>query len=64
MAGPRAFTLSVPVEHLGDLAALCDAAGWRWRDTGERVASDAGPDAEAVVVVTVPAPDARVALLA
>lgn len=49
------FRLTVPVGALASFAALCHAAGWAWNDTGERITSDDGWDAEAVVAVAVPA---------
>lgn len=52
----RTFRLSVPTEDLEAFRLAADAVGWSVEDTGDRVSTDDGEDAEAVLVVTARAP--------
>lgn len=42
-------SLTVPTTHLRELTRRLTAAGFTILDTGERVATDAGPEAEATL---------------
>ena len=42
-------TVTLPTPHLADFMARMSRAGFLVLDTGERVATDGGPDAEATV---------------
>jgi hypothetical protein len=55
MSHPRNIPLTVPIDRVNDFLALARKAGWHVEDTGDRVMTDAGPEAEAVLVlVTAP----------
>lgn len=49
--GPMAFetTVTLPTPHLPDFMLRMTKAGFLVLDTGERVATESGPDAEATV---------------
>jgi len=46
---PFETTLSVPTRHVGELMSRLAGAGFLILDTGERLATDDGPDAEATL---------------
>jgi hypothetical protein len=45
------FRLSLPTADVPAFLARCEGARWRAVDTGERIMTDEGPDAEAVLLV-------------
>lgn len=45
------FRLTLPREDVAAFLAACEEAEWYAFDTGERVMTDDGPDAEAVLLV-------------
>lgn len=45
------FRLTLPTSDVADFLAYCEASEWYAYDTGERVMTDEGPDAEAVLLV-------------
>jgi hypothetical protein len=45
------FRLSLPTADIPAFLARCQGAHWRATDTGERIMTDDGPDAEAVLLV-------------
>lgn len=47
----RSFRVSVPADDADAFVDACRAAAWRALDTGERIMTDDGPDAEAVLTV-------------
>lgn len=51
MESGRVFRLSVCAQDVSRFVAACEAAGWHACDTGERIMTDDGPDAEAVLLV-------------
>lgn len=51
----KTVTLSVRTDDLDAFVTACIEAGWLLEDTGDRVMTDEGPEAEAVVRVTIPA---------
>lgn len=56
-ANSQVFRLSLPARDVQAFLDECQAAEWYAFDTGERVMTDEGPDAEAVLLVE-PAPRA------
>ncbi|HWG91635.1 MAG TPA: hypothetical protein VNZ52_12370 [Candidatus Thermoplasmatota archaeon] len=46
--------MTVRADDLGNFVDACSEAGWLFEDTGERVMTDEGPDAEAVIRITIP----------
>ena len=54
-ASNRIFRLSLPTRDVAAFLEECQASEWYACDTGERVMTDEGPDAEAVLLVE-PAP--------
>ncbi|HWG91634.1 MAG TPA: hypothetical protein VNZ52_12365 [Candidatus Thermoplasmatota archaeon] len=55
MATDRHIRMSVTTDDLTLLVDSCSRVGWHIHDTGERIATDDGPEGEAVVIVRVPA---------
>jgi hypothetical protein len=47
----RVFRITVPSTDVQHFLGECEAASWFAYDTGERVMTDEGPDAEAVLLV-------------
>jgi len=47
----KVFRLSLPSADVAAFLRDCDASEWYAFDTGERVMTDEGPDAEAVLLV-------------
>lgn len=50
-ASNRIFRLSLSTHDLAAFLEHCEASSWYACDTGERVMTDEGPDAEAVLLV-------------
>lgn len=62
----RVFRLTLPAEDVSAFLHECEASAWYAFDTGERIMTDEGPDAEAILLVepAIPVPrDAQAALL-
>ena len=47
----RVFRITVPSQDVAAFLAECETAEWYAYDTGERVMTDEGPDAESVLLV-------------
>ena len=47
----RVFRITVPSSDVQHFLGECDAASWYAYDTGERIMTEDGPDAEAVLLV-------------
>lgn len=47
----RAFRLTLPAADADAFTDACHEASWHALDTGERIMTDEGPDAEAVLLV-------------
>jgi hypothetical protein len=62
------FRLTLPASEVGAFLASCEAAQWFAFDTGERVTTDEGWDAEAILLVepptASPGPKARLGVAA
>ena len=55
----RIFRVTLSAQDVTPFLQQCEASEWYAFDTGERIMTDEGPDAEAVLLVE-PAPLARV----
>lgn len=55
----KIFRVTVPTDDLAAFLHECEASEWYACDTGERVMTDDGPDAEAVLLVEPVATTAR-----
>jgi hypothetical protein len=53
----RVFRITMPSRDVESFIAECEAVSWSAYDSGERIMTDEGPDAEAVLLVE---PTARV----
>lgn len=66
-ANRTVFRVTIPTTELALFLDECEASEWYACDTGERVMTDEGPDAEAVLLVeparSVARNDARAALM-
>lgn len=51
IASPQVFRVTVPSADVATFLEACGAAEWYAFDTGERVMTEEGPDAEAVLLV-------------
>lgn len=47
----KVFRVSLPSSEVAEFLAECESVEWYAFDTGERVMTDEGPDAEAVLLV-------------
>lgn len=47
----KVFRVTLPSRDVEMFLAECEAVQWYGFDTGERIMTDSGPDAEAVLVV-------------
>jgi hypothetical protein len=47
----KVFRLSIPTADVAAFLEACEGAAWYAFDTGERVMTDEGPDAEAILLV-------------
>lgn len=51
MTQSKVFRISLAASDVPAFLESCDSASWYAMDTGERVMTDEGPDAEAVLLV-------------
>lgn len=51
MNNRQVFRVSVASDAVASFLSACEASEWGALDTGERVMTDEGPDAEAVLLV-------------